>query len=64
MSNMSNELFKELESTHKAPASIKQGLLAEVDLIRDMVRVGTMYTADFFSVVLTTLSHIDQAEHP
>lgn len=61
---MNNDLLNELESNDEAPASIKKALLAEVNLIRDAVQIGTVYTADFFSAFLTTLSQLDQSEHP
>ncbi len=46
-----NNVFEEIETDEKAPAALKESLLSEVDLIRTVMEVVTLFLPSVFDVL-------------
>lgn len=43
--------FKQLESTETCPPELRQAIVAEIDLIRNALKVVELYTGDLFATI-------------
>jgi hypothetical protein len=59
---MVDNALEEQEPKDQAPPELKQTLMAELDLMRDIVQICALYTAGFFSAIFTTLSELDESD--
>jgi hypothetical protein len=59
---MADNTLEELEPRSQLPPELKQTLMAELDIMRDIVQIGALYTAGFFSALFTTLSELDESD--
>ena len=53
---MAENPFKDLESTEKAPESLKRAIVSEIDTIRNTSIIIDLYIGSFINTIAATLS--------